>query len=199
MGRIKIIAGIVLLYVISEGQACPPPSCGPCYTGTYPNCVWRGCQPACTGCKSCNGSCSNCVDDQAKCTGCNKCQNGNCVSDNSKCNSANCETCVNGQCKVCDPAPLNCCNSSSCRHCVTGQCQPCLRKAASYAELQQCSHVVDDPSTSPSPNGCGPEGGPAVPDNPTGCDDTSFLDACNAHDICYGTCGNSKDSCDSVF
>ncbi len=36
-----------------------------------------------------------------------------------------------------------------------------------------------------------------VPDNPTGCEDTSFLDSCNEHDSCYGTCGSNKDTCDS--
>ena len=51
----------------------------------------------------------------------------------------------------------------------------------------------------PAPNGCGPAGGPPVPDNPTGCDDTSFLQPCNAHDDCYGTCGSNKDSCDTEF
>ena len=58
---------------------------------------------------------------------------------------------------------------------------------------------MDDPDHTPTPNGCGPEGGPSVPDNPTGCEDTSFLDACNAHDTCYGTCGNSRAGCDSNF
>jgi hypothetical protein len=50
-----------------------------------------------------------------------------------------------------------------------------------------------------APNGCGPCGGPSVPDNPTGCSDTSFLDACNGHDSCYGGCGNDKSVCDSNF
>jgi hypothetical protein len=48
-----------------------------------------------------------------------------------------------------------------------------------------------------APNGCGPCGyGDLVPDNPTGCSDTSFLGACNAHDECYGQCGSNKDTCD---
>jgi hypothetical protein len=38
-----------------------------------------------------------------------------------------------------------------------------------------------------------------VPNNPTGCSDTSFLGPCNAHDDCYGTCGSNRDSCDSAF
>jgi len=51
-----------------------------------------------------------------------------------------------------------------------------------------------------APNGCGPCGGPdIIPDNPTGCDDTSFLGPCNAHDDCYGECGNNKGTCNSNF
>jgi hypothetical protein len=99
---------------------------------------------------------------------------------------------------------LNCCDSWECRHCVNGTCQPCLRKAATYAELQECSHVVDDPATEPVPNGCSL---PYIlsrltgidPDNPTGCPDTSFLGPCNAHDECYQTCGRNKDNCDDDF
>jgi hypothetical protein len=34
-------------------------------------------------------------------------------------------------------------------------------------------------------------------DNPTGCADTSFYEACAAHDRCYQDCGNNKESCDS--
>ena len=50
-----------------------------------------------------------------------------------------------------------------------------------------------------APNGCGPCGGPAVPNNPAGCDDTSFLGPCNAHDDCYTECGSNKGTCDSNF
>ena len=57
---------------------------------------------------------------------------------------------------------------------------------------------MPDPAHTPSSNGCGPECIP-VDDNPTGCDDTSFLDACNGHDICYDTCGNDRWTCDQQF
>ncbi len=94
----------------------------------------------------------------------------------------------------------SCCNSSDCEHCESGTCEPCLYKASDYEELQGCSKVVDDPDHTPSPNGCGPEGwGHMVPDNPTGCEDTSFLEACNSHDECYGTCNSNRDGCDSSF
>jgi len=50
-----------------------------------------------------------------------------------------------------------------------------------------------------APNGCGPCDGPPVPNNPTGCEDTSFLAACNAHDNCYADCGINKYFCDTDF
>ena len=36
-------------------------------------------------------------------------------------------------------------------------------------------------------------------DNPSGIPGCSFLDACDAHDCCYGTCGSSKLACDAHF
>ena len=57
----------------------------------------------------------------------------------------------------------------------------------------------------PQPNGC------SVPpslcqlfgvdcNNPAGCENTSFLDACNQHDVCYQTCNHPKNDCDdNVF
>jgi hypothetical protein len=82
-----------------------------------------------------------------------------------------------------------------------GECWPCLRKVATWEELKNCNRV-DDPSTSPNPNGC------SVPpiicfvpdcDNPAGCSDTSFRGACDAHDICYQTCKSNKGTCDTDF
>jgi hypothetical protein len=60
----------------------------------------------------------------------------------------------------------------------------------------------------PEPNGCGPAGGgdALVPDCPIlfvfglidlGCG--CFTPACTTHDICYGTCGANKDTCDLNF
>ncbi len=50
----------------------------------------------------------------------------------------------------------------------------------------------------PTINGCGDGSllGGVVPNNPIG---FIFGPACNGHDICYGTCGNSKESCDKEF
>ncbi|MBN2456448.1 MAG: hypothetical protein JXB29_07955 [Sedimentisphaerales bacterium] len=36
--------------------------------------------------------------------------------------------------------------------------------------------------------------------NPAGCENTSFLNSCKAHDTCYQTCNiNNKSSCDTGF
>ena len=47
----------------------------------------------------------------------------------------------------------------------------------------------------PSSNGCGPSGfGWLVPDSPMS--GVSFTEACDGHDICYGTCGTTQAQCD---
>lgn len=56
----------------------------------------------------------------------------------------------------------------------------------------------------PTANGCGPEGGISVPNyyyliGWFRIDKFPFVNACNAHDICYGTLGSSRASCDSRF
>jgi hypothetical protein len=48
----------------------------------------------------------------------------------------------------------------------------------------------------PTSNGCGPAGGPKVPN---GFGKASFLDACNKHDRCYGTCRSNRRLCDERF
>ena len=48
----------------------------------------------------------------------------------------------------------------------------------------------------PTSNGCGPAGGPKVPDK---FGKASFLKACNKHDICYGTCKSDRKACDKKF
>jgi RHS repeat-associated protein len=55
----------------------------------------------------------------------------------------------------------------------------------------------------PTYNGCGTGSFPGnlVPNNPFPGDIITFPfeSSCNGHDICYGTCGSSKDSCDKAF
>jgi RHS repeat-associated protein len=55
------------------------------------------------------------------------------------------------------------------------------------------------PNNKPSSNGCGTDGwkGKLVPERPFWMID--FASACNKHDICYGTCGNDKGTCDREF
>jgi len=120
-----------------------------------------------------------------------------------ECEGWNGEECVPyGDCWGGCPDCESCCDSWDCEHCVSGGCEPCLKKASDYEELMECSNIVDDPDTEPQPNGC------SVPpiicvlpdcDNPAGCEDTSFLGACNEHDECYQTCNSNRDSCDNDF
>jgi hypothetical protein len=93
----------------------------------------------------------------------------------------------------------SCCNSWDCKYC-DGSCKSCLRKVGNYEEFGACQRVPD-PIEWPEPDGCtNPIG--SHPDDPANCsppDNSSFLQACNLHDICYQTCGISKGVCDSYF
>ena len=55
------------------------------------------------------------------------------------------------------------------------------------------------PNNPPTSNGCGPTGwkGKFVPNKPLYAVD--FTKPCDAHDICYGTCGSKKSKCDEVL
>lgn len=103
----------------------------------------------------------------------------------------------------------------------------CYSKCPANAPVRKrgncCEYRTENPKSgyTPSSNGCGSEGGTKVPDSgkgviyipaTSGCAggefDTryyklecefNFLAACNDHDICYGTCGNSKSECDNRF
>ena len=56
----------------------------------------------------------------------------------------------------------------------------------------------EDIPRGPTPNGCGAKDGISVPDGgPFG--GWTFEPACNDHDRCYGTCGQSKTFCDQEF
>jgi hypothetical protein len=65
-----------------------------------------------------------------------------------------------------------------------------LRVALAGPDYDPC-----DPVT----NGCGPEGllGLLVPECPM--EGVCFTPACNAHDLCYVTCGSSRSACDDQF
>ena len=71
----------------------------------------------------------------------------------------------------------------------------------SYEELRKCPHVVNHPAYEPVCNGCGNRAlektvPAAVKDHPAG---FHFVDPCNAHDKCYGTCGSNRHACDVEF
>jgi RHS repeat-associated protein len=64
-------------------------------------------------------------------------------------------------------------------------------------------YVINNPIVSFDPyglaNGCGPEGGPDVPDDPWWIGGGNFEPACNNHDDCYGNCSRTKEDCDKRF
>jgi len=187
------------------------------------NCI-RPCEGCITGqgCKyACEPSqCQGCIQGYCQSTcepnNCQKCVDGRCVSDcnsnlcqecdgkgncKSKCDPNNCQSCVDGQCKsTCDPNLCQECDGHG--HCKD-RCDPNACESCVFGE---CSVCADDPELTCingncccAPNGCGACDGTQYSDNPTGCDGTSFLDACNAHDSCYGTCGSNKNDCDDTF
>jgi len=212
-----LLAVLTMLICGNLAIAGPPPDCGPCYAWDEEEeeCVFTCGSGTCCNGECCSGTCC----DGSCCIG--TCCNNVC------CPSVGCRSCVNNQCVVCggDPSKsccdgktcynpsekqccnrgdgstckCSCCNSWNCEYCKTGGgCGSCLRKATTYAELQACNKVPD-PSWTPVPNGCSSPFG----NNPTGCTNTSFLNACNNHDICYQTCGGTggwgKYNCDTSF
>ena len=64
------------------------------------------------------------------------------------------------------------------------------------ADLARCPDRVASPSYTCVPNGCGAEGGAAFPG---GFGAASFLDCCNGHDCCWGTCHGDRNGCDANF
>lgn len=107
------------------------------------------------------------------------------------------EQCIDGRCK---------------RHCenerargVTRMYDPKTQCCTEYGierkypirYFERCRKTrVPRPGYKPTSNGCGPAGGPKVPDS---FGKASFLDACNKHDICYGTCKSNRHTCDKKF
>jgi hypothetical protein len=208
-------------YYCCDQKACFDAEAGEhcCYYGTGKYCD--------NGIDCCSNDC--CSAEKPKCCDGITCYNPNnekcCDTSNGKVCNAD-ESCCGAYNTTCyDPATYqccehepyhfmdhvvckkSCCDNWDCEWCqifevgynqFIYECATCLHKADDYEELIECSNVVDDPDHTPTANGCGPENLP-VDDNPTGCQDTSFLDACNAHDLCYGYCGSDRYSCDDAF
>ncbi|MGB2771858.1 MAG: Ig-like domain-containing protein, partial [Anaerolineae bacterium] len=102
--------------------------------------------------------------------------------------------------------PNNCPGINPLTQCCTSA-GPVPRTAVS--NLADCPNRIPKPTYVPQPNGCGPEGyGYAIPDCApvlTALGTVSYIcftEACNAHDVCYGSCNagaGHKNTCDGNF
>jgi len=131
---------------------------------------------------------------------------------------------TNADGEVCCP-PERSCNGECCpegEECIRGECKPYCRNERARGvtrvydpETQCCTKNgierkypirnfencretrVPRPGFKPKGGGgCGPEGGPQVPN---GYKKASFLRACRLHDRCYDTCRSKRSECDEKF
>ena len=106
------------------------------------------------------------------------------------CDPTECESCISGTCEVCEGTGVTCCDGDCCE----------------YTNETCCDDNCCAPTAS---NGCGPrdDENPESHDDPANCsgqgEDSSFKDACDAHDICWGECSadpeQHKSACDDAF
>ncbi len=107
------------------------------------------------------------------------------------------------------------------QECIRGECKPYCRTETArgatrvYDPSTQCctKHGIQEkypvrnleacretltphPGYKATSNGCGPEDGPKFPD---AYKKANFRNACDAHDICYGTCGSDEVKCNDRF
>jgi len=75
----------------------------------------------------------------------------------------------------------------------------CCELSESIGKTDQCTYEcpkgktkIPNPDHKPVSNGCGSYGISLVTDE-------KFTPCCDVHDICYDTCGNSREKCDSAF
>lgn len=64
------------------------------------------------------------------------------------------------------------------------------------ADLTRCPNRVPHPGYTCVPNGCGAANGAAFPGSFGA---ASFLNCCNGHDCCWGTCNGDRNGCDNAF
>jgi hypothetical protein len=91
-------------------------------------------------------------------------------------------------------------------HSIRGWCcPPCDECGAEFGTCVPCPGEITDLAccpdrvqrSQPTVNGCGGEGvPPAITNFLNRFKDADFTPACNAHDICYGTCGETQERCD---
>jgi hypothetical protein len=192
---------------VSGWHAAPPPP--------PPKTCVNGCDDhnECTNDACVNGACQHtpvadgtaCKDDKDECTK---------------------DVCKGGSCQHQPPQPpQDCCSftprgGAQQKKLYNTQDQCCLPTglASKTGSIRAAGlRPADCPSRHPAPagytatsNGCGPAGGlgAVIPNNPTAvesagfCQGATFVTACDAHDICYGTCSSSagnKGTCDNNF
>lgn len=161
-----------------SGPCCPDeahPDDTECCINSFAPCCFNPNTHCCTddGCQPlCGGEGGEC------CTETESCCNAECFTDddyNFCCHDT--EVCYEGECCQAD-----------------GTCTPGSALADCQA-FEACNEPKSNPNHTPSSNGCSSPFG----DDPAGCGDTSFLSACDQHDLCYDTCTADKANCDSAF
>lgn len=107
---------------------------------------------------------------------------------------------------IVDVSP-NCAGTSSTRwnyvvSCPSGEAvmecgsDACVCKAT---DGSTCAIRDPNPSRARASNGCGPRGGISFNGIIPSDFKDEFIAACDAHDVCYGTCGKSRSDCDLTF
>ena len=83
---------------------------------------------------------------------------------------------------------------------LAGSLALCVKPSSARCQEFTCQQgFVRTPSGIPArANGCGPEKYPKFTEALSRAF-SGFVEMCNNHDICYGTCGASKEHCDDVF
>jgi hypothetical protein len=80
---------------------------------------------------------------------------------------------------------------------ATACCTPTgVQQKHPIASLDACINKVAHPGYTCVANGCGGNGGSHYP---SGFGAADFLPCCNTHDCCWGTCNNSRATCDTSF
>jgi hypothetical protein len=153
-----------------------------CCNGECYNKATQGC---CDGLTIYNKSTKKCCNDGQG----NTCPIGKECCEGECCDPDECEECIDAECVVCEGTGITCCDGDCCEYTNETCCD------------DNCCPPVG------SSNGCGPrdDDNPESHDNPAWLlcsgpgDDSNFRTACDAHDECYGACGNSKSFCDDAF
>jgi thiol-disulfide isomerase/thioredoxin/uncharacterized membrane protein YphA (DoxX/SURF4 family) len=159
-----------------------------CCPGAVPGHGIGGCHPAQTCCHfpDGRGACCGCPDFARTPCG----QNPNSPAGVPRVCCSSSETCCgSGADAECCPAPGRCVTDANGR----ATCRPC---ADTITDLAECPDRVQ--RSTPTVNGCGGAGTPqVVTDFLDRFKEANFRPACDAHDICYGTCTRRQAECDA--